>query len=67
MQQLDEEGFLSDLGELLDFGRLAVGELDAVHPLRDQQAARGQVIVDLVGVGVGAGVRARARGKGGKG
>ena len=47
LQQLDEEGLLADLCELLDLTRRTVGQLDAVHPLGDEQAARGEALVHL--------------------
>ena len=46
LQQLHEEALLADLDQLLDLFRRAIRQLHAVDPLRDENLARRQVVVD---------------------
>ena len=46
LQQLHKEALLTHLDQLLDLFRRAIRQLHAVDPLRDENLARRQVVVD---------------------
>mmetsp|Transcript_20469 Transcript_20469/g.41257 ORF Transcript_20469/g.41257 Transcript_20469/m.41257 type:complete len:213 (-) Transcript_20469:859-1497(-) len=53
LQELGQEALLADPDQGLNLIRIALGELDAVHPFADEQLARGVLLVHVWDVHIG--------------